>query len=76
LVGKGVTFDAGGYNLKPTGYIEDMKSDMAGAATVLGILDYIVKNKINKNIIVAVPLVENLISDRAYKPGDIIKMYN
>lgn len=76
LIWKGVTFDAWGYNLKPTGYIEDMKSDMAGAATVLWILDYAIKTNLNKNIVVAVPLVENLVSDRSFKPWDIIKMYN
>ena len=76
LVGKWVTFDSWGYNIKPTGYIEDMKWDMAGAATVLGALHYLATLKIKKNIIVAVPLVENLVSDRAYKPGDIIKIYN
>ncbi len=76
LVGKGVTFDSGGYNLKPTGYMEDMKSDMAWAAAVLGALDYLIKVKHSNNLIVAVPLVENLVSGKAYKPWDIIKMYN
>jgi leucyl aminopeptidase len=56
--------------------MEDMKSDMAGAAVVLGILNYLIKTNCNKNIVVAVPLVENLVSSKAYKPGDIIKMYN
>lgn len=76
LIGKGVCFDAGGYNLKPTGYIEDMRTDMAGAATVLGTLYYVYGMQIKKNIIIAIPLVENLVSGNAYKPGDIIKMYN
>ncbi len=76
LVWKGVTFDAWGYNIKPTGYMEDMKSDMAWAAVVLWILDYLINTNFNKNIVVAVPLVENLISWKAYKPWDIIKMYN
>ena len=76
LVGKGVTFDSWGYNLKPTGYLEDMKSDMAWSAAVLGALDYLIKTKYSGNVIVAVPLVENLISGKAYKPGDVIKMYN
>ncbi len=76
LVGKWVTFDSWGYNLKPTGYMEDMKSDMAWAAAVLGALDYLVRTKYFGNVIVAVPLVENLVSGKAYKPGDVIKMYN
>ncbi len=76
LIWKWVCFDAGWYNLKPTGYIEDMKIDMAGSATVIWVLNYLVKSKSNKNIIVWVPLVENMISDEWYKPWDVIKMYN
>lgn len=76
LVGKGVCFDSGGYNIKPTGGMEDMKIDMAGGATVLWILNYAVQTKLDKNIILAIPMVENLISHNAYKPGEIITMYN
>lgn len=76
LVGKGVCFDAGGYNIKPTGGIEDMKTDMTGAATVIGLLHYMVSKKLQKNCIIALPIVENLISGDAYKPGDVITMYN
>lgn len=76
LVGKGVCFDSGGYNLKPSGHIEDMKIDMAGGATVLWILHYAVKTGIKKNIIVWIPMVENLVSHNAFKPGEIITMYN
>lgn len=76
LVGKWVCFDSGGYNIKPTGGMEDMKIDMAGGATVLGIMNYAVQTGLQKNIIVAIPMVENLISHNAYKPGEIITMYN
>ncbi|MBZ4672927.1 leucyl aminopeptidase family protein [Deferribacterales bacterium Es71-Z0220] len=73
IVGKGVTFDSGGTNLKPTGHIETMKTDMAGAATALGIAKLL--NELNKKINVSfyIPLVENTIGYSAYRPGDIIK---
>jgi leucyl aminopeptidase len=76
LVGKGVCFDAGGYNLKPTNYIEEMKSDMAGAATVLGMFKWIAKVKPKKNIVGVVGAVENLVSGGAFKPGDILTAMN
>jgi len=76
LVGKGVCFDAGGYNLKPTKYIEEMKSDMAGAATVLGIFRWIAKVKPKKNIVGVIGAVENLVSGGAFKPGDILTAMN
>ena len=56
--------------------MEDMKLDMAGAATLLGVLHYIVETKLQKNIVIAIPLVENMVSHNAYKPGDVIRMYN
>ncbi|MEF2175146.1 MAG: M17 family metallopeptidase [Candidatus Absconditabacteria bacterium] len=76
LVGKGVTYDSGGYNLKPTGNIEDMYVDMGGASVVIGVTKYLVDNSYNDNIVIALPLAENLISGNAQKPGDVIKMYN
>ena len=76
LVGKGVCFDSGGYNIKPTGHIEEMKSDMGGAATVLGIFQWIAQTKPKKNIIGIVGAVENLVSSNAYKPGDYITAMN
>lgn len=76
LVGKWVCFDSWGYNMKPTGYIEDMKDDMAGAATVLWVLNHLATVWTKKNIVVAMPIVENLVSWNAYKPWDVLKMYN
>lgn len=76
LVGKGVTFDAGGYNLKPTGGMEDMKCDMGGAAAVLGAMRTLARTRAKANIIALFPLAENLISGDAYKPGDVIRMYD
>lgn len=76
LVGKGVTFDAGGYNIKPTGSMEDMKCDMAGAAAVLGAVRTLAKTKAKANVVALFPLAENLISGDAYKPGDVIRTYD
>jgi leucyl aminopeptidase len=76
LVGKGITFDTGGINLKPTGYLEDMRSDMGGAATVFGAFKAIVENKLKKNVICVLACAENAIGSKAYKPGDILKAYN
>ena len=76
LVGKGVTFDTGGLNLKPSGYMEDMYGDKGGACAVIGALKGVLELGSNKNIIFAVGLAENAIGSRAYKPGDIIKGMN
>jgi leucyl aminopeptidase len=72
LVGKGVTFDSGGTNLKPTGNIEDMKVDMSGAATVLAVTKIASDTGMKINIRTYIPLVENIIGTCAYKPGDIL----
>ena len=76
LVGKGVTFDAGGYNLKPSGHMETMKCDMGGAAAVFGTIKAVSELKLKKHIIALMPLCENLVNGSAYKPGDIIRSYN
>ncbi|NRA73295.1 MAG: leucyl aminopeptidase [Rickettsiales bacterium] len=73
LVGKGVTFDSGGLSLKPPSYMEDMKGDMAGAATVIGMMRMLALRKAKVNVIGAVGLVENMPSGDAQKPGDIVK---
>jgi len=72
LVGKGVTFDSGGTNLKPNGFIEDMKCDMSGAATVIAVTKIAVDTDMPINIKTYIPLVENIIGTCAYKPGDIL----
>ena len=76
LVGKGITFDSGGLNLKPSSAIYDMKTDMAGAATVLGTIKGLALNNFNGNVIGIVGLAENLPSGHSQKPGDIIQMMN
>lgn len=75
LVGKGITFDTGGLNLKLSGNIETMKMDMGGAAAVMGTLQNILALKPKCNIIFAVGLAENVIDAKAYKPGDVITGY-
>ncbi len=72
LIGKGVTFDSGGYSLKPTDGMLTMKCDMAGAATVVGIMQAAAKLKIAQPIIGLVGLVENLVSGDAFKLGDVL----
>ena len=76
LVGKGVCFDSGGYNLKPTAHISTMKMDMGGAGTVLGIMQYLAETNFAGNVVGVLGLVENMINGKAYRPDDIITMYN
>lgn len=76
LVGKGIIFDTGGYNLKPTRYIGDMHSDKAGASAVIGIFSALKELKIKKNVIGILPLAENMIDGKALRPSDIITMLN
>jgi len=75
LVGKGVMFDSGGYDIKLKS-MNEMGNDMAGSAIVYGIFKLLSKYKINGNFIGLLPLVENMINEKSYKPGDIIKAYN
>lgn len=76
LVGKGVTFDSGGLSLKPTASMNTMKSDMAGAATVLAAMMAIARLELPVNVIGAVGLVENMISGSSYKLGDVLTARN
>ena len=76
LVGKGVCFDSGGYNLKPTKYIESMHSDMGGAATVMGAFHWLAATQPKAHVIGVLGAVENMISGNAFKPGDIITFGN
>jgi len=76
LVGKGVTFDSGGLNLKPSGSLEDMKSDMSGAAAVAATLITAAKRNIKKHVIGVLPIVENMPSGEASRPGDIVRSYD
>lgn len=76
IVGKGITFDSGGYNLKPTGSMEDMRSDMAGAATALYTIRALSELRAKVNVCVVLPLCENLIGRSSYRPGDVFRSYD
>ena len=73
LVGKGLTFDTGGLNLKPTKYIEDMYGDKNGACAVLGALHGVLESKPKINVVFALGVAENATGSKSYKPNDIIK---
>src|SRR5579872_7230519 len=73
LVGKGVCFDTGGLDIKQSSAMLLMKKDMAGAAHVLGLARMIMQAKLPVNLRVLIPAVENSVSERSYRPGDIIK---
>ncbi len=75
IIGKGITFDSGGQNMKPTGAIEDMRTDMAGAASVLGIMKALESIRPPINVVGVVAAAHNAVSGRAYFPGDIYKSY-
>jgi leucyl aminopeptidase len=72
LVGKGLTFDAGGISIKPALGMEEMKYDMSGGAAVLGALQAVAELEIPLNVIGIVPSSENLLNGSAVKPGDVI----
>ena len=76
FVGKGVTFDTGGYSLKPARFMEDMTYDMAGSAAVVGLMKNLALRKSKVNAVGVVGLVENMVSGVAQRPGDIVKSYS
>ena len=73
LVGKGVCFDTGGLDLKPSAYMQLMKKDMGGAAHVLGLASMIMQAQLPICLRVLIPVLENAVSGNAYRPGDVIK---
>ena len=76
VVGKGITFDTGGLNLKPTNFIEDMRADMGGAAAAIGLIQAAATIKLKANILVVVPTTENSIDAQSYKPGDVYRSHS
>lgn len=72
LVGKGVTFDTGGISLKPGAGMDEMKYDMGGAATVLGVFKALGELKPKMNVVAVIPATENMPSGNAIKPGDVV----
>lgn len=75
FVGKGVTFDSGGLNIKPSsgGSLEDMHLDMSGGAAVISAISAIARLGLKRNVIGIIPAVENMVSGSSYRPGDILK---
>ena len=75
IVGKGITFDSGGLSIKPAGSMETMKTDMAGAAAVIGAMSAMSKLKPQIEVLGLVSAAENMVSGQSVKPGDVIKHY-
>jgi leucyl aminopeptidase len=73
FVGKGVCFDTGGISIKPSGGMEDMKGDMAGAACVVGLMHALARRKAKVNALGVIGVVENMPDGNAQRPGDIVK---
>ncbi len=76
LVGKGITFDAGGISIKPAEHMEEMKGDMAAAAAVLGALRAVAGRAAPVNVVGVLALAENMPSGRALRPGDVVRSYS
>jgi len=76
LIGKGVMFDSGGLSLKSPAGMDTMKTDMAGAATAWGVMSLISKHKVDIGLTIFTPIVENMPSGRAIRPGDVLKARN
>lgn len=76
LIGKGITFDSGGISIKPAAEMDEMKFDMCGAASVLGVFRALAQLKPNINVVGLIPTCENLPSGQALKPGDVVTSLN
>lgn len=76
LVGKGIMFDTGGLNIKPDRYMEEMKSDMAGAATMASVLFAAADNELPVHLVALLPMTDNRPGYNAYAPDDILTMYD
>ena len=76
LVGKGIVYDTGGASLKPSQFMSEMKSDMAGSAAVIGTMKTISETKLPLYIIGLIPITDNALSNKSYVPDDIITMHN
>jgi leucyl aminopeptidase len=76
LVGKGITFDTGGVSIKPAAGMWEMKSDMAGAAAVTSVILAVAALKPRVAVVAYAPMAENMASGSAYRPGDVVSMYN
>jgi leucyl aminopeptidase len=72
LVGKAVTFDSGGISLKPGGGMDEMKYDMCGGASVMGVMHALIETQLPINVVAIIPAVENMPNGNATKPGDVV----
>jgi len=72
LVGKAVTFDTGGISLKPGGGMDEMKYDMCGGASVIGVMNALIENQLPVNVVGIIPATENMPNGQATKPGDVV----
>lgn len=75
IVGKGITYDTGGLNIKPTGSIETMKCDMAGAAAAFALIQAAAQLKLKKNVLAVLAVAENAVGPHSYKPGDVFRSH-
>jgi leucyl aminopeptidase len=75
LIGKGITFDTGGISIKPASHMEEMSSDMSGAAAIVATAVLAAKLKYPLEVVATVPMAENMPSGTAYRPGDVLTMY-
>ncbi len=76
LIGKGVLFDSGGYSLKSPAGMETMKTDMSGAASAWGVINLVARTNLDVGLTVYTPIVENMVSGSAIRPGDVLKARN
>lgn len=76
IVGKGITYDTGGLNVKPSGAMHDMHLDMSGGAAVIGAIKAIARLGLKKNVIGLIPAAENAVSDRSMRAGDVVTAMN
>jgi leucyl aminopeptidase len=72
LIGKGITFDTGGISIKPAENMHEMKTDMAGGAAMLGVMQALAQLKPKVRVVTVIPATENMPSGKAYKPGDVV----
>lgn len=76
LIGKGILFDSGGYNLKPSGHIEDMHLDKSGAAAVLAVMKVLAQLNYPRKVVAITPLTDNSIGPKALRPSEIVTTYS
>ena len=76
LIGKGVTYDTGGYSIKPAASMEAMKTDMAGGAVVIAVMSVLGRLGVTTEVTALIPCADNMVSGTAIKPGDVVKHYS